>query len=223
MMEESSVAGMGRPRRNWKVFDPAYVTLVIAVVIAVTYAAKVSRKNSMLQLGRSEYPGTLCGPQTAQTGDIVPAFKTFDLQGHQTEVAYDGTKKFLFFIFSPMCGACNHEIPLWNALVKPATSKKFAVRGISIDPPENSKGYVVGKDISFEVLIMPDMPTRRAYRVVSIPQVMIVSENGIVEWVHYGAMTQGKVAELQSRLGWMDNHRLQTKIYNRLERIWDMS
>jgi peroxiredoxin len=142
----------------------------------------------------------LCGPQTTQIGDIAPAFKAINLQGSRIEVIYDGSRKFLFFIFSPSCGTCEREIPLWNALVPMADSKKIAVRGISIDSIEDSSRNVAGKDISFDVLIMSDMPTRRAYRVVSIPQVMMVSEHGTVEWVHYGAMTQDKVIDLHSRL-----------------------
>lgn len=184
----------------WKAFDPAYVILVIAVVLAVAYSVKVSRKNSALQTREREYSGTLCGPQTTQIGDIVPAFKTVDLQGRQAEVIYDGTRKSLLFIFSPMCGTCEHEIPLWSALAPIAASKKFTVRGISIDSLEDSRKNVIGKNISFDVLIMPSMPIRRAYRVVSIPQVMIVSEHGTVEWAHYGAMTQEKVVDLQSKL-----------------------
>ncbi len=200
MQEESIVAEADKPRSKWKAFDPAYAILVIAVVLAIAYSVKVSRKNSALQAKEREYSGTLCGPQTTQMGDIVPAFRTTDLQGRQAEVLYDGTKKFLFFIFSPMCGTCEHEIPLWNALVETTISEKIAIRGISIDSLEDSRKNVVGKNISFDMLIMPGMPTRRAYRVVSIPQVMMISEHGTVEWVHYGAMTQDKVAEIQSKL-----------------------
>lgn len=194
------IAEVENLKKKWRAFDPAYVILLVAVALAITYAVMISRENSALRMREREYSGTLCGPQTAQSGDIVPAFKTSDLQGRQAEVIYDGTRKFLFFIFSPICGTCQHEIPLWNALVETATSKKITVHGISIDSFEDSGKDVAGKDISFDILIMPDMPTRRAYRVVSIPQVMIISEHGTVEWVHYGAMTQDKVAELQSRL-----------------------
>ena len=201
MEEESVITEVEKPGSKWRAFDPAFAILVIAVVIAIIYAVKVSRENSALQKREREYSGTLSGPQTAQSGDIVPAFKTIDLQGHQVEIVYDGTKKFLFFIFSPMCGVCEHEIPLWNGLAETTASKKIEIRGISIDSLEDSKESAVGKDISFDILVMPDMPTRRAYRVVSIPQVMIVSEHGTVEWVHYGVMTQDKVAELQSKLG----------------------
>jgi peroxiredoxin len=201
MEEAPVVAEVEKPGSKWKAFDPPFAILVIAVVIAITYAVKVSRENSALQKREREYSGTLSGPQTAQSRDIVPAFNAIDLQGRQIEIVYDGTRKFLFFIFSPTCGVCEHEIPLWNGLAKTTTSKKVEIHGISIDSLEDSKESVVGKDISFDTLIMPDMPTRRAYRVISIPQVMIISEHGTVEWVHYGAMTQDKVAELQSMLG----------------------
>lgn len=215
MQGEPSVANADKSMSKWKKLDLAYITLVMAVVLAVTYAVKVSRRNSALQgqvaaqqllLLKSE--GTLSGPPGALSGDIVPAFKTTDLQGRPAEVTYDGTKKSLLFIFSPGCGSCEHGLPLWNSLAPIAASKKFAVRGISIDALEHSKKLLADKEVSFEVLIMPDMTTRRAYRVISIPEVMIVSEHGAVEWVHYGGLDQNKVNELHAKLTGTDTQQL---------------
>lgn len=200
MQKESVVAGLENPTSKRKVFDPAYAILVVAIVLTLTYAVKVSREKAVLQARAQEYSGTLCGPQTIQEGDIVAAFEATDLQGQWRKIAYGGTKRALFFIFSPMCSTCEHEIPLWNSLAEIAASKTLTVQGISIDSLEDSRKNAVGKHISFDMLIMPDMPTRRAYRVVSIPQVILVSGHGTVEWVHYGRMTQNKLAELQAKL-----------------------
>jgi len=57
-----------------------------------------------------------------------------------------------------------------------------------------------GKRMRFEVLIMPSIPILRACRVISIPMFMMVSEQGAVEWFHYGAMTKEKVTELLSKI-----------------------
>lgn len=203
MQEKPSVTEAGKPKGKWNFFDPAYIVLVMAVILAMGYAIKISRQNATLQRRGREYSenfNTLCGPHSTQPGDIVPAFKTVDLGGRPAEVGYDGSQKLLIFIFSPMCGVCMHEVPLWNHIAGSAAQNKFRVHGISIDSLADTKKNVIGKDVSFDTLIMPDMPTRRAYRVVSIPQVMIVSSHGTVEWVYYGSMTQDKLTELQSKL-----------------------
>ena len=55
-------------------------------------------------------------------------------------------------------------------------------------------------DLSFDVIVIPNKAIQRAYRVVSIPQVMLVSPAGIVEWVHYGDMSESTTQELLSKI-----------------------
>lgn len=188
-----------KPRSVWRRFDPAYIILMITALLAITYSVRTSRQNSELQAKEREQYGTLSGPPVIQEEDIVPAFKTIDIQNSEKEIVYNGTTKYLLFVFSPMCGVCQQEIPLWNSIASIAASKEFAVCGISLDSLDDSRNNLKNHDIGFDVFIMPDFATQRAYRVTSIPQVMIVSEHGRVEWVHYGAMTQSKVKDLQSR------------------------
>jgi peroxiredoxin len=142
----------------------------------------------------------LCGPQSLQAGDIVPAFKTVDLRGQPYEVAFNGSTKTLIFVFSAACDVCAQEIPAWNALSAKLNSKKYVARGISIDSLEDASKNLAGKNLQCEVSVMPDAAILRAYRVVSIPVFMIVSEQGVVEWSHYGAMTKEKVKELVSKI-----------------------
>jgi len=82
MQTEPVVHEVEKTRSRWRVFDPAYIMLVTAVVLAITFSVRVSRKISALQIREREYSGALCGPQATQVGDIVPAFNTVDLQGH---------------------------------------------------------------------------------------------------------------------------------------------
>lgn len=199
--EESVVAEPEpqKPQSLWKRVDPAYIILMITALLAITYSVSTSRQNSELMAKEREQYGTLCGPPVIQEEDIVPAIKTIDIQNSEKEIVYNGKNKYLLFVFSPMCGVCQQEIPIWNSIASIATSQKFAVRGISLDSLDDSRNNLKNHDIGFDVLIMPDFATQRAYRVTSIPQVMIVSEHGRVEWVHYGAMTQSKVKDLQSK------------------------
>jgi peroxiredoxin len=174
--------------------------LLLGISIAVGLIITLSRDKARLRSELANTSGTLCGPQSAQIGDILPAFKAAGMDGAWTEVEYDGSHRYLFVIFSPVCGVCDHELPAWNRVAKAAESINIIVRGISLDPLDETRRNLKEKQVDFETLIMPGMSIRRAYRVVSIPQIMIVSASGYVEWVHYGAMTSGKEEELLSRL-----------------------
>lgn len=198
---ENSVELTQTKQAVWRsFFDPAYIVLLVGIAIAVGFIITLSRDKARLRAALDDSSGTLCGPQSAQVGDILPAFKSTGIDGNWTEVGYDGSRRFLILIFSPACGVCTHELPIWNRLANAAESMNIAVRGISLDPLNETKSNLNEKQVAFQTLIMPSMSVRRAYRVVSIPEVLIVSAAGIVEWVHYGALTDEKEAELLSRL-----------------------
>lgn len=52
--------------------------------------------------------------------------------------------------------------------------------------------------VDFDIVAIPDMSVQRAYRVVAVPLIMVVSENGKVEWVHYGTLSDAATNELLS-------------------------
>ncbi|MEW6207702.1 MAG: redoxin domain-containing protein [Acidobacteriota bacterium] len=200
MQADHAAIEKGKDESKSKVFDTAFILLIIAAVTATFFAIKFARQSSSLESKISETSGDLCGPPTSLAGDIVPAFKTVDLQGLPAEITYDGSKRFLLFIFSPACDVCAREISTLNSFLDKATSKNCLVRGISISSLEESRRNLINEKPLFEILIMPDMRTQRAYRVVSIPQIMIVSARGTVEWVNYGYLTREKQAELLEKI-----------------------
>jgi peroxiredoxin len=194
-----ALQGLGKPRK-FVVFDLAFIILLIAAAVAVAFVVKLARQNAQLKTGMAEISGTLAGPQSAEVGDIVPGFKTTDLAQQPTEIVYDGSTKFLIFIFSPECGTCVVELPDWNRIASEARGLGYTVRGISLDPLDASRKNLASRNISFDILIMPDRSIQRAYRVVSIPEVLLVSGQGKIEWAHYGAMSRQTTEELLAKL-----------------------
>lgn len=183
-----------------RLFDAANIILLIAVAIAILWIVKLTRDQAALKRSKSGVEGTLSGPQNSQVGDMVPPFKTVNLSGEPAAIAYDGTSRYLLFIFSPRCDVCLNEIPTLNNLSARVRAGGCEVKGISIDSPAESKQNLKDKELAFETIIMPNMAVQRTYRVVSIPQVMLVSSKGLVEWVHYGALTSNAEAELLSEV-----------------------
>ena len=181
-------------------FDPIYAILMVAVLIAVGFNIVLSRQLRSMKGSRAEVSGTLAGPQQTLEGDMVPGFKTVDLQGRPSGIVYDLSKKYLVYIFSPACEVCKHELPMWNSIAAEARAKERSVLAVSIEPLDLTKAELKNQNLEFDVLIMPSMAVQRAYRVVSIPQVMLINARGTVEWVHYGALRQDQVTELLSKM-----------------------
>jgi len=77
--------------------------------------------------------------------------------------------------------------------VRRIKNEKYIVLGMI----ERSSSVTV-PPVDFDLVPIPDMSVQRAYRVVAVPQVMVVSENGKVEWVHYGTLSDPTTTELLS-------------------------
>lgn len=199
MVEEASSLSQRETKIRGRL-DIEYVMLVAAVLIAGFCAVKLWRENSSLRLAMKKSPETLCGPQSVQVGDIVPPLNTVDTTGRPVNLGFNDSKKSLLIIFSAGCGTCVDQIPIWNRISVKAVSKKYVVLGISIDSLEDTQRSLSDKNFGFDILIMPNMPAARAYRVVSIPIVMIISARNTVEWFHYGAMGADEVWAILSKI-----------------------
>jgi len=194
-MEKVVLDDTKKPRR-WISFDAAFIVLLIATGVAIALVLKLSKQNAELKSGLSQTKGAMAGPQSAQAGDIVPGFRTVDLAGRPIDFVYDGSRRSLIYIFASGCGVCVSELPNWNRIASEAILQNYVVRGISLDSLDESRKHLGDQTLLFDVSIMPGMPLQRAYRVVSIPEVLLVSSAGTVDWVHYGGMSRQTTEDL---------------------------
>jgi peroxiredoxin len=194
--DRSESVGERRDRSRLGLFDVSTVILMLAVVIAVCWIVKLSRNQAALKKSMARTEGNLSGPQTCQAGDLVQPFKTTNLSEQPAEIRYDGTAKYLLLIFSPRCDVCREQIPEFNRLASRFRARGYIAKGISIDSLSESRQNLNPDELDFETLIMPSMSVQRTYRVVSVPQILIVSGNGQVEWIHYGALTADNISSL---------------------------
>jgi hypothetical protein len=180
--------------------DLSYGILIVAVLIALVFIVLLSRENlkqrkvqAQLKSRLTSAMGTISGSPEAQKGDIVPSFEGVTVSGRSARVVYDGRSKYVLFIFSVQCDACLGEIATWNSIARRVKNEKHTVLGMI----EGSSSVTV-PPVDFDVVHIPDMSVQRAYRVVAVPLVMVVSENGKVEWVHYGTLSDANTNELLS-------------------------
>jgi peroxiredoxin len=189
-----------------KTLVAANTIAILALIAAFVFLVVLGRDNLQLRKETMELKstvatisGTIVGPASVQIGDIVPSFDAVSLEGKPTSIVYDGSSRYLLYLFSVRCGVCENEVPKWNEIASRGKLKNYKVFGVSIDP-EDAKGELNKLDRNFDLLLLQSKSVQRAYRVVAIPLVMIVSGEGTVEWVHYGAMSEGSIRELSSLL-----------------------
>jgi len=187
--------------------DVPTVIFTVSIIIALSFIlglsrqnARLAKRNAELSLELETLAGTISGSPAARAGDIVPPFEAIDLDGNKVVVAYGQSSRYLFYIFSPGCGACISQFPVWNHLATQAQTRNWVPLGVTIKSGEFTKNILEGSERNFKVLIMPNEAIQRSYRVVAEPVVMLISADGVVDWVHYGTLAEVDVSQILSRI-----------------------
>ncbi|HYJ86174.1 MAG TPA: TlpA disulfide reductase family protein [Pyrinomonadaceae bacterium] len=191
---------------GWGLLHLANMFLLTSTVLGIVFLTRLSSENAALRSSNSKlasrvsiFEGGVSGPPTAEVGDLVPSFETVDLEGRRAAVTYDGSNKYLIFVFSPQCGVCKQQFPLWERISASARSKGYHVVGLSTGP-ERAAAATKAMEQKFQMLMMPNIATQRAYRVVAEPLTMLVSPRGRVEWARYGELTDEEIRDLDSAI-----------------------
>lgn len=189
-----------RPRVLTAWLDPAYVILVAAIAMLgwMNFGLRADRAALTRQL-RATVPG-LTGQHESEVGDVVPSFAGATAAGKPAAVAYAGWDRSLLLVYDPRCGVCMSEVPLWKSLAAEAAALGVAVRWISLAPADLTQKGIERDGLDADPIIMPDSGMQRAYRVASVPHVLVVSEAGRVVWAHHGALSAGRQEDVRHAL-----------------------
>ncbi|HEX8283142.1 MAG TPA: TlpA disulfide reductase family protein [Pyrinomonadaceae bacterium] len=199
MEETLNPVAVGKWRGLARLLDPAYVVLSVCVILTLTFLISATRKSESLAR-QLEIVSKRVDDQALHPGDVVPPFTTVDVDGNRAAVELPAGRKQLLFIFSRYCSVCGTQFPIWERLAREVKSDRLAVQGVALDSMQDTRGYLKGKDPGFQIILAPNDAFSRAYRVERLPQVALISEDGVVEWVGIGALNGEKLAELESKL-----------------------
>jgi peroxiredoxin len=204
MHKESEITELNSgAARIFSRIDWTYVLLAIAVLVAVGVIFKLLNENAWLRAEAAKNLTAISSREAIQAGDIIPAFKTVDMNEKPADITFDGSKKYLIYVFSTSCGACAEQLPNWNRLASTAMSRGYVVKGISLGSVEHTREFFEDKEVKFEVLMMPNKSVLRSFRLASPPEVLLLSAQGTVDWVHHGAMQDQTATEV---LAYLESH-----------------
>ncbi len=190
------------PERKSRLFtwlDPTNFILFISLILALGFLVFKAQANHSLAQENEALKTRLKRNSPLEAGNLSPSFFGTNLQGQPSNIIYNGSDKQLVFIFSAHCPACQEEIGQWNEIATQAKGKKITMTGLSLDPLADTKNFFGNKQLAFNVLLADDA-ILSAYPVSSVPQLLLISGRGIVEWSHKGRLNTEDWHELQSKI-----------------------
>ena len=175
--------------RKIRSLDYAYVVLVLGLVAMGWFNTQLlAQRRSLVRAMQENSPG-LTGPKESQVGDALPAFQVPTARGSVASLTYDGSKRHVLLIYDPRCGVCLREAPLWKTLSTQLETAGVAVQWVSIAAADLTRAGMKRDALTADPALF-DRGLQRAYRVASVPQVLVVGGDGRVEWAHNGALSE---------------------------------
>jgi peroxiredoxin len=134
-------------------------------------------------------------------GEMVPPFKATGLDGKDIAITYGGkSAKTLLFIFSTACGACERNLANWSEIASNLKRGSYRVLGISLDPQDKTKNYVLAKDMNYPIFVSTDRTFKQSYKIFFTPQTILINEQGLVENMWAGVLDSLQAEEVISNL-----------------------
>ncbi len=170
---------MGAKRKmNWLQLSSFVLVAFLAADVVI-----LTIQNRQLKQSLSSSSGEQ--PQSLQPGDHVPAFSVRTQSDGINTIAYsDSNQVYILFVLSTTCPHCLNNLTAWNTIAQTQTSGT-TILGVSLDDLEKTKAYASVRDISFYLAAIADTTFIRAYKIVGVPQTIVLRGNGIVQksWV----------------------------------------
>ena len=125
------------------------------------------------------------------SGTVVPTFRAVTLAGRPVVVGEttDSAARQVLFIFNTRCPFCLATIPSWKKLADSlGRLGDVQVLSISLDSVDSTQHYTTDHTLPYPVLRFPQPKLKRLYRVVAVPQTIVLDWSGTVVYARTGML-----------------------------------
>ena len=162
-----------------------FVVLVIVVLVAA---------------GCKTYP-TEGLREAPEVGAIAPRFTLTDTAGAQVSLEDHRGKVVLLNFWATWCPPCRQEMPDIQSRYEMHHPNLVVLAIDNNEPLDLVQSYVDEVGLSFNPLLDPGADVQILYQIRGYPTSMFVDENGIIQIVHVGLMTQSQLDDYLSQMG----------------------
>jgi len=165
----------------------ASVLILLAVVVLLAAACKTSPNE-----GVREAP---------EIGAMAPRFTLKDIEGTEIALNNQRGKVVLINFWATWCPPCRQEMPgIQNVFEK--HQGELVVLAIDNDEPEDLvREFQQALGLTFNILLDPAARVQLQYQIRSYPTSLFIDENGIIQIVHIGLMTETQLEGYLAQMG----------------------
>lgn len=140
-------------------------------------------------------------PGPPQVGMQAYDFRLVDLHGNQVSLSDYRGKKVMLNFWASWCGPCRAEIPYMVKLYDEFQDKPFEIVAVNLrEDPNKVQAFVTQMDMRFPILFDTTGQVGSAYFVSGIPTSVFLDEQGIIQAVHRGMLTDAMLRRYVSDL-----------------------
>ena len=181
---------------NWRIVLLILSGIVIGagVGVAVLFGFG-SGKPAATPAGNSDLP------VAPEKGALAPDFTLQGLNGDQVNLNDFRGKDVLINFWATWCGPCRIEMPTIQARFE-QHNPNLAVLAVDFDEPAPQvQAFVDELGLTFDVLLDPGGEIQKLYQVRGYPTSVFVDQDGVVQIVHIGIVTESQLDGYLSDLG----------------------
>lgn len=135
---------------------------------------------------------------TLKQGERLEPFTVRTMDGQVVHFGYaNSTRKYLLFVLSTRCPHCERNLGTWNSLADYSRDNAVTVFGLSLDDLEATRQYMTHGDVKFYLTTVADTTFAHKYKIIGVPETILVNGNGLFERVWRGELSSDQVHEIQ--------------------------
>jgi len=140
-------------------------------------------------------------PEFLKPGELVHSFAANTLSGERRMVNYAASAKTVLLLFRPGCPACERTLPYWKEIKAVCDRNGYQIFGISLDSSNNASDFLKANGLNLEVFAGVDAQFKITYKLNLTPLTIVIANDGKVERIWPGALTENSKAEVEKYFG----------------------
>lgn len=140
-------------------------------------------------------------PEHLKTGDHVPTLLGHKLSGDLRIIDFADSPKTVMFVFAPGCVPCEHTAPYWKKIEGGLIRNNYRSFALGLGDASEGAAFANTVGLASEVVLNLDSSTRNAFKLNITPLTIVVDNNGNVDKIWMGALSERDKSELEKFLG----------------------